>query len=69
MAATNEQGAFGVPDGARYLGLGPTLLKELLASGEIRSFRAGRRRLVSRSALDGWIAERESAEREAGGAR
>lgn len=57
-----ERGTLGMLASAKYLDIGLTLLKQLLATGEIPSFTVGRRRLVSQRALDRWIERRETAE-------
>lgn len=60
MSVTTEFGvAHSVPDAAQALGLGLTTVKELVASGALRSFRIGRRALVSRKALIEFIEVRE----------
>jgi excisionase family DNA binding protein len=44
---------------ARMLGIGRTLLYELIDRGEIKSLRIGARRLISRSAIEKFLTERE----------
>lgn len=44
-----------VREAADYLGVGRTALYGLLASGEVRSMRVGRRRLVPAAAIDEYI--------------
>jgi excisionase family DNA binding protein len=44
---------------ARMLGIGRTLLYELIDRGEIKSLRIGARRLIRRSAIERFLAERE----------
>lgn len=54
--------AFQIPEAARRLGIGRSLLYELLKAGELRSFSIGTRRLVSDEALREFIAKREHRE-------
>lgn len=42
---------------AQALGLGKTKTRELLVSGQLRSVRVGRRRLVPVAALEAFVAE------------
>ena len=37
------------------IGIGRTKLRELLSTGEIESFSAGRARLISRAAIERWV--------------
>jgi excisionase family DNA binding protein len=48
---TRETLFFSIREAANQLGVGRTLMQELLDSGRIRSVRAGRRRLVPVDAL------------------
>jgi excisionase family DNA binding protein len=43
---------------ARMLGIGRTKARELMTAGAIRSVRIGRRRLVPRSEVDAYVAQR-----------
>jgi len=52
--------AFDVDEAARLLSIGSTLLKKYLRSGELRSAKFGRRRLISRTALNDFIANNET---------
>src|SRR5687768_15818456 len=54
--------AYDVPEVMRRLAITRPTLYYFLRSGELRSFRLGRRRLISASALDEFIRARESAE-------
>lgn len=45
---------------AALLAINRSTVYELLARGELVSFKIGRRRLISRSAIDQFIAEREA---------
>lgn len=47
-------------EAARILGCGRTKFYELLASGEIRSFHIGRRRLIRLAAIEAWITSKET---------
>ena len=49
----------------RRLAIGRTKLYELIASGELDTYTIGKRRYVSRSAIERFIARLEDAEREA----
>jgi excisionase family DNA binding protein len=53
--------AYSVDDGAERLGVGATTFEDLIASGQIKTFKVGRRRLVSRQALEKFIARQERA--------
>ena len=54
--------AYGVNDAAAALGIKRSKLCEIIAADEIKSFKVGRRRLISRVALEEFIATREAAE-------
>lgn len=49
----------------RRLAIGRTKLYELIASGELDTYTVGKRRFVSHSAIERFIARGEAAEREA----
>lgn len=51
--------AYNLDQAAARIGIGKTMLEELVAAGQIKSFRVGRRRLVSRAALEAFIARQE----------
>lgn len=51
--------AYSVEDAAAVLGIGRSAMFELLAAGEIKSFLVKRRRLVSRAALEAFVARQE----------
>jgi excisionase family DNA binding protein len=53
-----ERLAFPVGEAALLLGIGKTKTRELIASGELRSIRTGRRLLVPRSEIEAYIARR-----------
>lgn len=55
---------YSVEEAADLLGIGRTFMFHLLATGEIDSFKIGKRRKVPRDALDGYI-ERLRAEQAA----
>ena len=46
---------YSVEEAADLLGIGRTFMFHLLATGEIDSFKIGRRRKIPRDALDGYI--------------
>jgi excisionase family DNA binding protein len=46
---------YSVEDAADLLGIGRTFMFHLLATGEIDSFKIGKRRKIPRDALDGYI--------------
>jgi excisionase family DNA binding protein len=50
-----------VPEAAKVLGIGDTLAWQLVQTGEPRTVKLGRRRLVSRSALDDLLSGRVAA--------
>lgn len=53
---------FNVDEAATAIGVSPRMVRTLIARGEIRSLRIGRRRLVSVDALKRFVADREAAE-------
>ena len=52
--------AFSPIAAARMIGIGRTMLYELIDRGELKSFRVGVRRLITRRAIEQFIAEREA---------
>lgn len=48
--------AYSVKEVQAFLGIGEPLIFKLLASGKIRSVKAGRRRLIPKAALDDFLA-------------
>ena len=50
-----------VPEAAGALGIGDTLAWRLVQTGELRTVKLGRRRLVPRAALDGLLSGRVAA--------
>jgi excisionase family DNA binding protein len=46
-----------VEEGARLLGVGRTTMFELFGSGEVKSIRLGRRRLIARRSLETFVDE------------
>ena len=50
-----------VPEAAAVLGIGDTLAWQLVQTGELRSVKLGRRRLVPRAALDDLLTGRVAA--------
>jgi excisionase family DNA binding protein len=54
--------AYSVPMAARLLGIGPGRTWDLIREGTIGSFTDGGRRLVSRRALEDYLAEQTGAE-------
>ena len=53
--------ACSVEEAADALGIGRTLVFQLLRSGELQSIRVGRRRLIPIAVLDRWLAMRLAA--------
>ena len=51
-AAANPFGALGYADAARYLGVSPRTVRQLVHDGKIRSFAIGSRRLINVERLD-----------------
>ncbi len=51
--------SFSVDETAALLGCGPTMIHELIATGQLASFRIRTRRLISRKAIEQFITERE----------
>lgn len=52
------QGAVSVPDARAEFGISRSRLYELIAAGEVRSIKLGKRRLVPRAELARYLAER-----------
>lgn len=52
--------AVSVPVAAYKLGVSPRHIYDLIETGDLRSFKSGRRRLISFSEISRYIAERES---------
>ena len=52
-----ERIAYRVSEAAETCGIGVTMMREIVARGEIRSFRLGRRILIRKSDLQAWIDE------------
>ena len=52
---TIERVAYGLAEAAEAVGVGETTMRELLATGEIPSFRLRRRRLIRRSDLSSFV--------------
>jgi excisionase family DNA binding protein len=53
--------AFSVDESAEILGIGPSLAKELIRTGELRSIKVGRRRLVAWADLETFVDHRRNA--------
>lgn len=65
-AEGDERLAVSPAEAARLAGIGRTTLYQALGSGELRSLKIGKRRLIMVDALRDWLA---AAEQEAGHAR
>ncbi len=57
--------AYPIPEAAEELGIGYVKCYELISSGELETFRVGRRRLCSGAAIQRYIQRQEAAERQA----
>ena len=55
-----ERGALSIDEAARYMGISPAKLWELVGSGEIPSVKIGRRRLILTDRLRQVLAELET---------
>ncbi|MEM9656646.1 MAG: helix-turn-helix domain-containing protein [Actinomycetota bacterium] len=53
--------AFSVDESAEILGIGSSLAKELIRTGELRSIKVGRRRLVAWADLETFVDHRRNA--------
>jgi excisionase family DNA binding protein len=53
-----QDGALTIAEATRWLGIGRSQLYAMIALGEIRSLRIGRRRLVPRAELRAYLAAR-----------
>lgn len=51
--------SYGIDDACRLLGISRVMLYRLLGTGEIASIKVGRRRLITRRALEQFIARQE----------
>ncbi|MCX7618333.1 helix-turn-helix domain-containing protein [Tepidiforma sp.] len=51
-----ERKAYSIPEAAQALGIGRTLAIKLVQSGQLRSIKVGRRRLVPAAALEELLA-------------
>ena len=54
-AGPGGQVVYSVEEAAKLLGIGRTLMYQLVTSGEIDSFKIGRKRRVPGGAIDGYI--------------
>lgn len=62
MMGPNEvRFALSMKEAAEALGIGLSKLEQLVADGEIKSLKIGRRRLIRPLALEDWVREREAA--------
>lgn len=50
--------AFSISEVARRTSTSPRTIESVIASGELRSFKVGRRRLVRRTSLERWLKEK-----------
>ena len=53
--------AYSLDEGAERIGVGKTTFEALVADGAIKTFKVGRRRLVSRAALERFVERMERA--------
>lgn len=60
MEPSHNFGAASVQEAARRLGVSHSKVKELCRTGELKSFRIGRRRLVSYDAIVRFITSQEA---------
>lgn len=60
-AAPADALAYSVDEAGERLGVGKTTFEDLVATGQIKTFKVGRRRLVSRRALESFIEKKERA--------
>jgi excisionase family DNA binding protein len=60
VAIIDNVGAVSLPEAGRRLGVSHSKTKELCKNGELRSFRVGRRRLVSHDAIAEFIVKQEA---------
>ncbi|MBX9625096.1 MAG: helix-turn-helix domain-containing protein [Gemmataceae bacterium] len=57
-AELSRDGAVGVPEACRFLGLSRTQVYELMAASELRYLKVGARRLLPRAELQRFLAAR-----------
>lgn len=60
MSTNANVGAVSVAESAKRIGVSHSTAKTLCRAGELRSFRVGRRRLVSLAAIAAYIEEQEA---------
>jgi len=58
---TSEQLAVPLTKGAKLIGVGLSYCYELMKSGELRTFKIGRRRMVTRQCLQEFIDKQQAA--------
>lgn len=61
QVTSSEQLAMPLTKGAKLIGIGLSYCYELMKSGELKTFRVGRRRMVTRQALQEFV-DRKQAE-------
>ena len=60
MGPNETRFALSIAEAAKALGIGLSKMAELIADGEIPSFKIGRRRLIRPLALEDWVRRREA---------
>lgn len=60
METISTIGAVSLPEAGKRIGVSASKTKELCRSGALRSFRVGRRRLITHDAIAEFIAEQEA---------
>lgn len=53
----DQKRAYSIADFSDAIGISQSVTHELLSSGQLKSFKIGRRRIIPREAIDEWIAE------------
>lgn len=68
MSTTTERVAFSITEAAELLGVGRTTLYNEVAAGRLPTVTIGRRRLITRTAVDAYLAGLEGPAPSRGGA-
>jgi excisionase family DNA binding protein len=62
LAETVQPGLMSVAGASRYIGYSPSVIYQMIKTGELRSFTWRRRRCIPKTELDRWMAEQLAAQ-------